>query len=161
LPPYPPPTPALPSSQVHDEVILEGPRETSKEAKQLVVQHMANPWKDHISRAVGQGLRPPDPYGMPEYPKKLVIKDDGSKLLAPVEPLLVSNACFLLIGLSGPQIHLTVLYFIAPGLLPMTGCVFLFHLCRLILQQTATLQTHGMRQSNDKCIDMRQSVDAP
>jgi len=30
--------------QVHDEVILEGPKETAQQAKDLVVKHMAHPW---------------------------------------------------------------------------------------------------------------------
>jgi len=30
--------------QVHDEVILEGPRETAARAKALVVKHMENPF---------------------------------------------------------------------------------------------------------------------
>ncbi len=30
--------------QVHDEVILEGPKETSQRAQELVVQHMAAPF---------------------------------------------------------------------------------------------------------------------
>lgn len=35
---------AVLSVQVHDEVILEGPRETAAEAKALVVQHMEKPF---------------------------------------------------------------------------------------------------------------------
>lgn len=30
--------------QVHDEVILEGPKETAERAKELVVQHMEKPF---------------------------------------------------------------------------------------------------------------------
>ena len=52
-PPGPPPPPP-PDVQVHDEVILEGPRgpvspeyphgETAAKARALVVKHMENPW---------------------------------------------------------------------------------------------------------------------
>ncbi len=38
--------------QVHDEVILEGPKESADDAKKLVVAHMANPWKAMIGQAV-------------------------------------------------------------------------------------------------------------
>jgi DNA polymerase I-like protein with 3'-5' exonuclease and polymerase domains len=31
--------------QVHDEVILEGPKESAKEAQDLVVKHMNHPWE--------------------------------------------------------------------------------------------------------------------
>lgn len=34
--------------QVHDEVMLEGPRETATEAREHVVAAMANPWKNLI-----------------------------------------------------------------------------------------------------------------
>lgn len=30
--------------QVHDEVIMEGPKESAERAQQLVVQHMENPF---------------------------------------------------------------------------------------------------------------------
>lgn len=33
--------------QVHDEVILEGPKETAVEAKDLVVSHMERPFNAH------------------------------------------------------------------------------------------------------------------
>ena len=31
--------------QVHDEVIMEGPKESAERAQQLVVQHMEHPFK--------------------------------------------------------------------------------------------------------------------
>jgi DNA polymerase I-like protein with 3'-5' exonuclease and polymerase domains len=36
---------------VHDEVILEGPEEHKEAAKQLVQQHMANPWVTTLTAA--------------------------------------------------------------------------------------------------------------
>lgn len=45
--PHPLPiTPHPPTPQVHDEVMLEGPRETAEEAKQRVVACMENPWEN-------------------------------------------------------------------------------------------------------------------
>ena len=32
-------------AQVHDEVILEGPKETAERAQQLVIQHMEKPFE--------------------------------------------------------------------------------------------------------------------
>lgn len=49
-----------PLSQIHDEVILEGPKESAQLVKELVVQHMANPWacKDFgMSESIKQPLR--------------------------------------------------------------------------------------------------------
>lgn len=68
--------------QVHDEVILEGPQGSKDEARQLVIAHMANPWKAEIDVAIKEGRRPVAlmDTGFPR-------KEDGS--LLPVEPLLV------------------------------------------------------------------------
>ena len=52
----PPPPPPLP--QVHDEVILEGPKETALEAKRLVQQHMANPWSAAIAKKAKESGKP-------------------------------------------------------------------------------------------------------
>lgn len=74
--------------QVHDEVILEGPKATSKEAQALVQKHMANPWRDLIDKAIAEGRRGADPYSI--HPRRTVDKDNGEEpLVAPVEPLLV------------------------------------------------------------------------
>ena len=77
-----------PSWQVHDEVILEGPQESSDAAKALVVHHMANPWEALIQRAIQEGRRR-DTVHAP----RVVQKDDGSELPAPIEPLLVGAPC--------------------------------------------------------------------
>ena len=82
--------------QVHDEVILEGPRGDSERAKELVVQHMANPWKAAIDDAVAAGLRAADPFTL--HPRRTVVKDDGSVVEAPVEPLLVRTTLSLIIS---------------------------------------------------------------
>jgi DNA polymerase-1 len=46
----------LTNLQVHDEVMLEGPRESSEAAKQRVVACMANPWENLVGY-VGKPLR--------------------------------------------------------------------------------------------------------
>jgi DNA polymerase-1 len=43
-------------TQVHDEVMLEGPKETADEALQRVVAAMENPW-DNLMGFEGQPLR--------------------------------------------------------------------------------------------------------
>ena len=68
--------------QVHDEVILEGPAASRDEARQLVIGHMANPWKAEIDQAIREGVRPAE-LKDPSFPRN----EDGSPL--PVEPLLV------------------------------------------------------------------------
>lgn len=53
--PSPPPLPhACP--QVHDEVMLEGPKETAEQALAAVVAAMENPW-DNLMGFKGQPLR--------------------------------------------------------------------------------------------------------
>ena len=68
--------------QVHDEVILEGPEGSKAEARQLVIDHMANPWKAEIEEAIKEQRRPKELHD-DSFPRK----EDGSIL--PVEPLLV------------------------------------------------------------------------
>ncbi|KAG1666153.1 hypothetical protein FOA52_011565 [Chlamydomonas sp. UWO 241] len=80
--------------QVHDEVIMEGPRgpvsdahpkgEIAERARELVVQHMANPWAAEMERAIKDGKR-----GPVVYTRDPIIKENGRVLASPVEPLLV------------------------------------------------------------------------
>ncbi len=46
-----------PALQVHDEVMLEGPKETADEAQQRVIAAMANPWRNWLGFEVEQPLR--------------------------------------------------------------------------------------------------------
>ena len=55
---------------------------------------MANPWKAAIDVAVAKGLRAADPFTL--HPRRTVIKDDGSVVEAPVEPLLVRTLSLIL-----------------------------------------------------------------
>ncbi|GAX81575.1 hypothetical protein CEUSTIGMA_g9003.t1 [Chlamydomonas eustigma] len=73
--------------QIHDEVILEGPKHNAEDARALVVAHMANPWKSIIDSAIAKGARP-EVLFKPDS----IWKDDGTELKAPVEPLLVDLA---------------------------------------------------------------------
>ena len=65
-------------------MILEGPEENVEPAKKLVIQHMANPWAALIQQAKREGRR-----GEQVVAPRCIEKDDGSKLPAPTEPLLV------------------------------------------------------------------------
>lgn len=51
--------PPPPPGQVHDEVMLEGPKETALEARERVIAAMGNPWRNLIGYVPPPGHKGP------------------------------------------------------------------------------------------------------